>query len=902
MKIRKCRINHMKNPIGYQMEHLVFSWETQGEVDLIRLIVKTKKELVADTGWKKLNPLAQKMEISLLPRTRYIWQVQAKKGNEIVSSEEQYFETGKMEERWDGIWISPSEEMNCHPLFRKKLELPSDEICSARLYICGLGLYEAYLDGEKIGEAYLTPGFDPYNLFAQVQTYDITKQLQLGKRQFSALVGDGWYRSRIQFESPERGFYGNGYRLIAEIHIDFADGSHLCIPTDESWEVCGSPILFSGIYDGEHRDDTEKTKSPILPAVKASPFSCALIDSLSVPVRIHEKFQPDIVKQTDQEILLDVRQNMAGIFSMRVHVPKGRKVVLQFGEVLQQGEFYRDNLRTAKAEYQYVSDGRAHTIRPHFTYYGFRYVKITGLDHFEISDFTALALYSDVPMRGSIETGNAKLNQLISNVIWGMKSNFVDIPTDCPQRDERMGWTGDAQVFSETACWIADPYAFYRKYLFDLRREQAERGGCVPDIIPAVSMGQSAASAWGDAACIIPWNLYLYYGDPSILEEQYESMKNWVEYIRRIDGKDHGWRRNRQYGDWLALDGFYGGAQETAGGTDEGFIADVYYQKSTQILAQTAKILGKQDDMFFYSKLADKIGDGIRKEYYSATGRCCIDTQTAALLTINEKLNRTDRALAQLEKLLECSGNKLKTGFIGTPLLCQVLADHGMEKRAEQILLSEEYPGWLYEVKLGATTIWERWNSIREDGRISGTGMNSLNHYAYGAILAFLWKGLAGLKPLIEKPGFREVKIEPYVSWKIKKIHAVYPSPAGEYEIAWEAMNQNHIYMKIKVPQNCKASVKLPFSNRKPFQVSGERWEETYRTDEPIASAHSLDETLQKLMGSAACRKLLEKELCDLEHLLSYTRPYPLRETLENLRYDSGFVKNLDEKLHQIVE
>ena len=465
-------------------------------------------------------------------------------------------------------------------------------------------------------------------------------------------------------------------QLLAELRVRYEDDTEEALGTDESWQVTRSSLVDSGIYDGEIRDDT----LPETPAVSARLWegeAPGMHDRMSVPVRAHEVFTPRLIRTPAGEKVLDIGQNLAGIFRMRVRLPRGRKMRLLFGEALPDGNFSQENLRSAKAEYVYVSDGKPHELSPCFTYYGFRYVKVEGAEELKPEDFQVLALYSDVPVAGRMRTGHAKINRLISNITWSMKSNFMDTPTDCPQRDERMGWTGDAQIFSETALYLCGAYPFYRKYLFDMSEAQVERNGCVPNTVPP-SLGTSAGAVWGDAACIIPWNLYVFTGDRTILEERFESMRAWVEYIRRTDGGDHHWREVYTYGDWLALDSPYPGENQTRGGTDEGFIADVYYRKSALILARAARVLGKEQLAEEYEALGDQILQGIRAEYFSPTGRCCIPTQTAALLTLDEGLHRADRAKQMLRTLLENREDKLATGFVGTAMLCRVLGEHGM--------------------------------------------------------------------------------------------------------------------------------------------------------------------------------------------------------------------------------
>ena len=905
MKITQCKVNHMENPTGYQYRHLTFSWiaDCRGSLES-RIVISSAGQVVKDTGWAKLDMAATTLDVELKPRTRYEWTVAVRnEKGESITSDVNYFETGKMQEPWTAQWITTTGANDRHPIFYHTLPDGADKkVTKARLYICGLGLYEAYLDGVKIGADWLTPGFNAYHLWVQTQTYDVTEMMQSRPKELSILAGDGWYKSRIPFEGSSVGFYGNDYRVLAELHMEYEDGSKEVLSTDESWQVRRSNITFSGIYDGEWQDDT-LPQGDVEAVAIATPLKGQLIDRLSVPVRTHEEFHPVLVPNDAGETILDIGQNLAGIFTLRVHIPKGQRVHIQAGEVLQDGHFYRDNLRTAKAEFYYTSDGEEHIVRPHFTFYGFRYLKIEGIENFDPKDITVYALYSDMPMNSQLKTGHAKLNQFLSNVSWGMKSNFVDLPTDCPQRDERMGWTGDSQVFSETACFLAQPYAFYRKYLYDMEQEQKNADGCAPDFVPAVTCSGKGTTAWGDATTIMPWNMYLYTGDITILQEHFESMCGWVDYITKVDGTDHGWRRQFHYGDWLALDCPYEGDSQVRGGTDEGFIADTYYRKSALITARTARLLGKEDIAVKYETLADKILTDIVAEYYSPNGRCCINTQTAALLTLHEGLNRQDRALQQLLTLLENADDKLKTGFVGTPLLCEELADHGQEKLADKLLLNEEYPGWLHEVNLGATTVWERWNSLDESGHISSTGMNSLNHYAYGAVAAYIWKRLVGLNPVEDAPGFHKVQIIPHVNYSIGSIQAVYPSPVGEYRIAWETLDLNHVHFTVSVPPQGEAYVVLPKDKQnRTFTLQGETLDITYETDGAIGVHRSLMDNLQVLIRNPRCRAILQKEVPDLDWMLGFARENPLQETLKNRKYTEEKIEQIGKRISEIVE
>lgn len=840
MRIQHLRTCHLENPIGFQITTPVFSWIVEDEDTsnmVSKISVSGSDGTYVETDFTHHDSLGTKIDMTLQPRTRYTWKVSIKKEENVYESEEAFFETGKREETWNAKWVREEQQTERLPIFYKQLSIDKP-VASARLYICGLGLYEAYIGGEKIGDALLTPGCNDYTDWIQVQTYDITKEIQKegAQPELSVLLGDGWYKGRYGFTKYEGGYYGKTRTLIAEVHVVYEDGSIACFGTDETWSMRRSNILAYSIYDGEKIDDTlpiEEGAVTLLEEAEQVRLTDLLTDNFSVPVRKKEEFAVEIIKTPLGELVLDTKQNLSGVFSLKVKVPKQKEVRLQFGEVLQDGNFYRDNLRGAKQEFVYISDGDEHVVRPHFTFYGFRYIKIEGIEQFEASDLTVHAIYSDIQQTGTLTTGHDKVNQLISNTIWGMKSNFVDIPTDCPQRDERMGWTGDAQAFSATAMYLADTYAFYRKFLYDCKMEQKAHEGMVPDTIPAAGM-KGCSSVWGDATCIIPWNMYLFYGDKTILEEHYDSMVAWIEYIRKVDGDHHGYRKIFHYGDWLALDSHSPGVDQVKGGTDEGFIADVYYRKSALLVAKAAELLGKEEDVATYQKLADDILEGILYEYYTPSGRCAIETQTAAILSLLEGIGDRERAKNKLHDLLEANNGKLKTGFVGTPFLCPMLSEHGMEQMAWELLFNEEYPGWLSEVNLGATTIWERWNSLDENGHISSTGMNSLNHYTYGSIVEWIWKYAAGLRPLEEEPGFRKVRIEPSVSWKLRFLDAEYLSSMGTYIFHWDLPDQEHIHVKITVPKGCEALVQLPYTEEAPFVVSGETIEKTYQINEQI--------------------------------------------------------------------
>lgn len=821
MKITHLKTNHLVNPLGYLMDAPVFTFQVEDAVGkrqtAARIRVSETPDMTAplyDTGFSsKVSSLAHQAEIPLKPRTRYYWQaaVQTDAGEEAESAI-QWFETAKMDEAWQAKWISCDSLEARHPVFEKALAAQSG-LVSARLYLCGLGLYEASLNGERIGHEYFTPYSNNYQKWLQYQTFDITDAMRKGGL-LSVSLGNGWYKGRFGFTSPPdgAGFYGDSWKLIAEIRLTYQDGSEKVIGTDESWQVTRSDITFSNLYDGEHADATLPPLPPV-PALPCGAPAAPLTARLSTAATVHERLKPIALLHTPaNETVLDIGQNLAGIFELSVHVPRGQTVHLWFGEVLQSGCFYRDNLRSAKAEYSWVSDGQPHVLMPRFTFFGFRYVKVEGVKNLQKDDFTALALYSDIAPLGDIVTGHALVNKLIQNTRWGQKGNYLDVPTDCPQRDERMGWTGDAQVFSPTAAYLTDCYAFMRKYLYDMGQEQLEHNGKVPDVVPSAGL-TGVACGWGDACCIIPWNMYVFYGDDAILKEHYPHMRSWVDYLQRLDGDTHEWGKRFHYGDWLALDLPGLKPDTTRGGTDESFIANAYFRHSAVLTAKAARVLGKTADEEKYLRLADKLLSYIQSEYFSPAGRCCVDTQTAHVLTLYLGLiDDKARPKQALDRLFELSDGQLRTGFIGTPLLCNVLTDVGDAKRAYQLLLNEDYPGWLHEIKLGATTVWERWNSVNDDGSISSTGMNSLNHYAYGSIVEWLFRHAAGIAPAENAPGFQRAVLKPQISRELGFLNASYRSAAGLYELSWKVLDENHVEVAVTVPFNCTAELHLPFA------------------------------------------------------------------------------------------
>lgn len=826
MYISRLRVNHKKNPLGFNLAKIHLSWEVKDvcgkwavETRIIVSESSNMEKLVYDSGVQE-NYHENQMLVSfdLKPRTRYYWQVEVKddKGD-CAKSNPAWFETGKLQESWTAKWIGTEENEKRMPLLYKEFEL-KEKPESVRWHVCGLGLYEAYVNEKKAGREFLMPGYHCYDSFLEYQTLDVTELLSQGKNKIAVLLGEGWYKGRFGFDGDYRNLYGNQKKCIGELHIRYANGQEECIVTDSSWKAEESSICENGIYDGEHIDETLEHK---MLSVEEIEETRPLVERFNPRIHKVEEFQPVSVKQEDEALLLDFGETVTGWVEITGAFETGQKVMMQYGEVLQKGRFYRDNLRTAKAEFTYVSKGKGETIRPHFTYYGFRYVKIKGLNPEKEYKFIAYRIMSDIERTGWVATDHDKVNHLLENTLRSQKCNFLDIPTDCPQRDERMGWTGDAGIFASTACFHMDSGSFFHHYMKNMQAEQEKCNGAIPFFVPRPKVKKeehtnpfyldSGAAVWGDAATLIPWKLYQFYGDKAMLEEQYPVMKAWVdyEYERTKENEiPYLWQNDRQLGDWLALDN--GNINNPIGKTDSGFIASVYHYWSTKMVKEAAESLGLEESKV-YAEREKEIRNAILNYYFPDKKFCLEYTQTACALLLYLKLypeGEREVITAKLAELLKKNNGHLNTGFVGTPILCMALSENGQNQLAYDLLLNEDYPGWLHEVNLGATTVWERWNSLEEDGSISGTGMNSLNHYAYGSIAEWIYRYMCGLNPSIEEAV--KMTIYPMPDQRLKKAEGSWRSVFGKYVCAWNWKSEQEVVCNIEVPFNANARFILP--------------------------------------------------------------------------------------------
>jgi alpha-L-rhamnosidase len=845
VNITHLKTSHIVNPLGFALEKPTFSWIVEDTADTVQIAAQVIVSLdsdfeqpIFDSGKVDgIDSLGFRPPIQLKPRTRYYWKVRVWGETETAESEMAWFETSRMDEAWQAEWITPDWEDNkLHPIMYRQFELPA-RVVSARAYICGLGLYHFELNGKKVGDEYFTPYCNAYDQWIQYQTFDITEQLAAGANLIAVMLGNGWYKGRYGANGGAVDFYGDRFALLCEIRITLENGEEVVVSTDAAWKAQPSSIIDSDIFDGETYDARiEKTVPSVSNSVGVKPIEIGmsrLEARRSLPVCINEEIKPIAVLHTPAgETVLDMGQNMTGWVRFRTNAPAGTRLHLQFGEVLQGGNFFRDNLRTSKAEYIYIADGTDAVVEPYFTFYGFQYVKISGwVGNVNIDDFTGCVVYSRMDVIGEIETSNEKVNQLFKNVMWGQKDNFLDIPTDCPQRDERLGWTGDIQIFSGTACFNMDSDAFLSKYAYDLAKEQAKLGGMVPHIVPMSNLQKGGSTAWGDVATVLPWNVYEFYGDVGILEAQFVSMCSWVDYIKRIDDSSGGkrlWTGGTHFGDWLALDA--DDPLDRKGGTELDFIASAFYCYSAGLVAKAGTVLGKQELADAYQCLATEIKAAIQKEYFTANGRLAIPTQTGYVLALFMDLmlpEHRERVQNDLIAKLHKDKTHLRTGFVGTPYLCRILSNIGANDLAYKLLLNEDFPSWLYAVNMGATTIWERWNSITPDGTILLTNkMNSLNHYAYGSIAEWMYRDMCGLNPTSGEAGsagFRHARIAPKPDKSLQWARARYRSAVGLYESGWRIDDAGTLTIEIAIPFNASATVVLPNAQLDGVSINDQR-------------------------------------------------------------------------------
>ena len=843
LAVKRLKINHEKDPLGIPGKP-EFSWELESDRRNVmqkayRLQIAVDPEFADvryDSGMAEDGDSAHVCpELDFLePARKYYARVQADDGTEASEwSGTAFFVTAPGADGWKAPFISAENEASYKTCSRGTYLRGTFEVKGpvreAYAYTTALGLYNFFLNGQKAGTDEMAPGWTSYRKNLLYQTCDVTGLLHEGTNAAGAMLAAGWYKG-VMGLTKARNNYGDRTAFAMQLVIRYEDGSVETVCTGTGWKGCDSPVVFSEIYDGETYDahlEVEGWAEPEEPGgdwheTEEVPFDWSVLHpQYGARVKMMDRLPAQQIFVTPKgETVVDFGQNLAG----RIHVTAcgkpGDVIELRCFESLDsEGNVYFDNLRKAKTTMKYIfAEEKEVTWHPRFTYMGFRYAKIISFPGSPAKeDFTAYTLHSEMERTGELETSNPLLNQLHHNILWGMKGNFLDVPTDCPQRDERLGWTADAQIFSRTASYLMDTDTFFRKWLCDLKADQRPDGG-VPHVIPNIEEGREegnwllsqsphSAAAWADAAVIIPWNLYLMYGDKEVLRQQYGSMKGWIDFMT-AHSVDHQWTFMMQLGDWVALDaeeGSYFGATPTE------LICDAYYAYSTDLFVKTAEVLGNEADAAAYRELREQIVKKFQETWFDGDGKMRAQTQTAHIVALHFGLTPEayiQQTAQRLRELLEKEDGHLVTGFVGTPYFCLALSESGCLKEAYDLLLKEDFPSWLYQVKKGATTVWEHWDGLKPDGTMWSADMNSFNHYAYGAVGEWMYRVMAGLDTDEARPGFRHMVCCPRIGGGLSYVKGSYHSSYGEHRIEWRT-DGDCVTMSVNVPPNTTATIRL---------------------------------------------------------------------------------------------
>ncbi len=844
IKVEKLTVNYEVNPEGVgkqiqlgwvivsdQREVLQASYHLQISKDKKFEEKVYDSEVVQSEASQHITPMG--LELESLQKYYYRVRVTDNKGETSPYSEIGYFITGILEEaEWKAQFISAEtveDAENSKGTYLRSHFNIAKKVKSAYVVSTALGLYHLYMNGKKIGKDQMMPGWTSYKKHLVYQLYDITEEVKQGENAIGAMVGAGWYKGSMGFRES-RNNYGKQTALLCQIRLTYEDGTIEEIISDKNWKGYDAPVLFAEIYDGEIYDARREQEGWCTPGFKDEMWrEVEVVDydkGVLMPqgagrVQVIETLAPKRIFTTPQgDTVIDFGQNLTGWVSFKVKGQLGDKVELACFEVLdKEGNVYLDNLRGAKQTLiYYCKDDKEVEYAPYFTFQGFQYVKVVSYPgDVKADDFTANVVHTKMEQTGEFECSNPAVNQLQHNILWGLKGNFLDIPTDCPQRNERLGWTGDAQIFSRTACYLMNTYTFFSKWLRDVKADQTPEGG-VPHVVPDIlsnkceedwllSKGTHSAAAWADVATINPWTLYLTFGDRQILKEQYESMQGWVDFMYN-HSEDGIWSYGLQFGDWVALD-----AEEGSyfGATPNELTATAYYAYSTQLLAKIAKVLGKEEDYEKYTQLHQEIVKSFQKHFFNKEGRLIAQTQTAHILALYFDLvpeGHKEKIVEGLLDLLKKENGHLVTGFVGTPYFCHALSQNGHTKEAYELLLKDDFPSWLYQVKMGATTIWEHWDGIKPDGSMWSADMNSFNHYAYGAIGEWLYRVVAGIEIDENEPGYKHSIIAPHIGGGFDYVKAAYESIYGKISSHWRVKGKR-VEMDLIIPVNTRATLYL---------------------------------------------------------------------------------------------
>ena len=753
--------------------------------------------------------------------TRYHWRVEVWDERGDRAAGDTWFETGLLHrEDWTAVWVgrdrhlqppvdppTEHEELSGEPPLhlRREFELAREPV-RARLYATAHGVYEAALNGARAGDIELAPGWTEYHHRLQYQTYDVTSLLRKGSNTLSAVVADGWWCGFVGFDARRAAHhYGDRPGFLGQLVVDFADGSRQVVATDAAWTEAPGAVRFADLLMGEYVN-ASVVAGPGLPVAVLDTGLGPLVAEPDHPIRVTRELPPvSVTAREPGRFIVDFGQNLVGRVRLTVRgAGFGQRIVLRHAEILDDGELYVENLRRAKATDVYLAAGEdIEVFEPRFTVHGFRYLEVSGVR--SEPDVVARVLHNDTPWTGHFECSDEMVNQLQANISWGQRGNFVAVPTDCPQRDERLGWLGDAQIFAPTASRNADVAAFFTRWLRDLVDGQDD-GGAFGDVAPLVAIFREAAPAWGDAGVIIPWHLWRTYGDRRVLDECFDAMVGWVGHIRRHN-PDLRWRHRtgNSYGDWLQIDVT----------TPRDVLSTAYFARSTEIVAQAAEILGRHDVAAEHWALHNAIRAAFFESYVDEDGRVEGGTQTAYLLALAFGLVPDELVPLAVEHLaadVEKRDNRLTTGFVGVALLCPVLADHGRADLAYKLLQQEEFPSWGYSIRHGATTIWERWDGWTEHGGFQAAAMNSFNHYSLGSVGDWLFCRVAGIDQTTESVAYSELLLRPLPGGTLTWARAEQETARGRVACGW-SLDGDTVTVTATVPPGATALLEVPTTN-----------------------------------------------------------------------------------------
>ncbi len=755
---------------------------------------------------------------------------------------------------WSARWITPTDTgAEGRPnYFRRTFAIaakPGVTIERARLYATSAGVYQLHLNGEVMGTSVLAPGWSAYASRIRYETHDLTGLVNFGENVLGAIVADGWWRGNLTWEM-KRNVYGDRHGLLAQLELVYSDGSTECVATDSGWVTSAGPILNADLYNGESYDariDLDGWSTPGYDdagwstAEVFSPVVGELVAPMAPPVRrIHEVAVRDVIVTPSGRTVLDFGQNLVGWVRLSVRGETGTVITLRHAEVLEDGELATRPLRNARATDEFILRGEGvESWEPAFTFHGFRYVQVDGWpDQLHPANFTAIVIHSDFERIGSFSCSNDLLNRLHENVVWGLRGNFVDVPTDCPQRDERLGWTGDLQIFAPTAAFLFDVSGFVADWLQDLSSDQFDDGR-VPLVVPAgppelFPMGTFAAAAWGDATTVVPWTMYERYGDKEVLARQFDSMRAWVDFVRARTGDRLLWPEELQLGDWLDPDAPPDDPWRAK--TNAILVATAYFARSAQLVSEAARVLGRQGPADEYAQLFAAIREAFREEFITRTGLVSSDSVTAYALAIMFDLcdpSQRARAAERIASLSAARAYQISTGFVGTPLVLPALTALGDTETAYRLLTATQCPSWLYPVTMGATTMWERWDSMLPDGSINRGEMTSFNHYAFGSVADWMHQTIGGISPA--EAGYRRLRFGPVPGRGVTSASCSLRTPYGLAACRWSLVDQE-MTLEVDVPPNTSAVVIRPGLEERHLAVTSGNHRWAYRVPESVAA------------------------------------------------------------------